>query len=805
MLEQKNKTRRLEIKDYLPRVYTEYAMSVITDRAIPDSRDGLKPVQRRILYSMWEQGLTSDKPQKKSARTVGEVLGKYHPHGDQAVYAAMVRMGQDFSLRLPLIDGQGNFGSIDGDPPAAMRYTEARLTEIAMEFFIRLKPEGSSVDWQKNFDGSTAEPEVLPVPFPNLLVNGSSGIAVGMSTDVPPHNLCEVLDACIQLIDLKEPKRANWATLLEKIQGPDYPTGGEIFVEKEELEKIYKTGEGQFELAGHVHIEDISPKRQAIVVDEMPYGVNKSKMIDEMVELAKSDADPGISTVRDESDKQGLRLVVECRLNKPSSIVLNNLYEKTSLKINQRVACLALVDGVPRQLDLKEILINFNCFMDEVLVKNTRKRKEIAEARLHIVRGLIKALIDIKRVIEIVTQSENGKKASIALQHEFEMSEKQAEAVLDRRIRTLTNMKQIEIEQERDKLIEDIEGYGELLASEKKRAKVIKGWYREIKDKYGEERNSKQGERKHTRIKHEQMEIEKEDLRQSEPVVLSLYPGGYIRRDHGNKKMEELPVTPEKFFETDTLTEWLAFDQSGTVFSFLPLDIPDSHRDDRGVPFQQINSNIEKIVGILPAKSKAAFVFTKNGYVKKLDIAEDSDFTSIRPSGIKYISFKEEGNKVVSAVAQREKADIIAVSENGKGIRFSTEDIRSMGRGARGVIAKKGSPLVGAVLGKDDEVLLLKGNNTCAALNISDIEPQNRGGKGRYLIRPGGEDTLNKILVSSTPLAVSGGKMKPFESRSQIGGHGARENIDHFVIVYEKHDDTDDEDEETPQQELKLK
>ncbi|MFP4686943.1 MAG: DNA topoisomerase (ATP-hydrolyzing) subunit A [bacterium] len=802
MLEKKQ-TRRREIKDYLPEVYTEYAMSVITDRALPDARDGLKPVQRRILYSMWEQGLTADKPHKKSARTVGEVLGKYHPHGDQAVYAAMVRMGQDFSLKLPLIDGQGNFGSIDGDPPAAMRYTESRLTDTAMEFFVRLKPEGSSVDWQKNFDGSTVEPEVLPVPFPNLLVNGSSGIAVGMSTDIPPHNLDEILSACIQLIDLKEPKRANWTTLLDKIKGPDYPTGGEIFVEPEELEKIYKTGEGQFELAGHVHIEDLSPKRQAIVIDEMPYGVNKSKLIDEMVDLAKSDGDPGISTVRDESDKQGLRLVVECRLNKSASIILNNLYEKTSLKVSQRVAFLALVDGVPRQLDLKEIIINFNNFMDEVLVRNTKKRREMAKDRLHIVRGLIKALVDIARVIEIVTQSENGKKASSALQHEFDMTEIQAEAVLDRRIRTLTNMKQIEIEQERDDLVESIKEYDSLLASEKERAKVIKGWYKDIRKKYGEKRDCGEPLRKHTRIKHEQMEIEEEDLRHSEPVVLSLYPGGYIRRDHGNKKMEELPVVPQTFFETDTLSEWLVFDSSGSVFSFLPADIPDTHRDKRGVPFQQINSNIRQVAGFIPASARSAYVFTKNGYVKKLDIAGDSDFSSIRPSGIKYIDFKEEDNEVVAVIHERNNADIIAVSENGKGIRFSSEDIRSMGRGARGVVAKKGEPLAGATLARDDEILLLRGKDTCAALNVSEIEAQNRGGKGRFLVRPGKNDRIREVLASSTPAAVKNGKITPFDSRSQIGGHGARKSIDYFVTVY--HRNNSDEEAEEAQQELELK
>ena len=473
-----NQTTEQQIKDYLPDVYTEYAMSVISDRAIPDVRDGLKPVQRRILYSMWQMNLTPDKPHKKSARTVGEVLGKYHPHGDRAVYDTLVRLAQDFTMRHPLVDGQGNFGSIDGDPPAAMRYTEARLSDLATEFFTRLKPEGSSVDWQKNFDGSTTEPEVLPVPFPNLLVNGTSGIAVGMSTDIPPHNLNEVLDACIRLIDLKDPKQAQWDSLFGHIKGPDFPTGGKIYVDKDELESIYRSGKGQFEIAAKCHKEDLSPKRKAVVVEELPYSVDKAKLIDQIVELAKSDDDPGINTVRDESDRDGLRLVVECKLGRSYQVVLNNLYEKTPLKKRPRGSFLALKNGVPTQLDLNELLLSYNNFIDEVLVRNTEKRKQLAEDRLHIVRGLIKALIDIDRVIEIVKQSETGPRASKALQHEFEMSEEQAEAVLNRRIRSLTGMNQLEIEKEKEQLHEDIEQFDTWLRSRNERAKVIKTWFR---------------------------------------------------------------------------------------------------------------------------------------------------------------------------------------------------------------------------------------------------------------------------------------------------------------------------------------
>ncbi|MFB6355123.1 MAG: DNA gyrase subunit A, partial [bacterium] len=555
-----------EIREYLPDVYTEYAMSVITDRAIPDIRDGLKPVQRRILYSMWNQRLTNDKPHKKSARTVGEVLGKYHPHGDRAVYDALVRMGQEFTMRHTLVDGQGNFGSIDGDPAAAMRYTEARLTEIAEEFFDRLDPEGSGVDWQKNFDGSTEEPEVLPVPFPNLLVNGTSGIAVGMATDIPPHNLQEVLKACKHLLSLDNPERATWGKLLDFIEGPDYPTGGVIFVEQNELEEIYKTGEGSFELAGKVHLENVSPKREAVVIEELPYSTTKSKLIDEMVDLAKSDDDPGISTVRDESDRQGLRVVVECRLNRSGNVILNNLYENTSLKSRQRVALLALKDGVPRDdLDLKDILITFNEFMDNVLIRTTKKKLELAEQRHHIVKGLIKALIDIERVVEIVTKSEDSRKASEALQHEFDMSKDQAEAVLDRRIRTLTNMQQLEIEQEKEQLEENIEEYKGLLENEDgrndKRIEKIQGWYDEVVDNYGEPRDTEEAPHTHTELRHEELEIDLEDLRESEPTKVSLYPGGYIRRDHGNKSLEDLPVPPQHFVKTDTLTEWMAFDK----------------------------------------------------------------------------------------------------------------------------------------------------------------------------------------------------------------------------------------------------
>lgn len=781
-------TSQKEIKEYLPDVYTEYAMSVITDRAIPDLRDGLKPVQRRILYSMYNQGLTHDKPHKKSARTVGEVLGKYHPHGDRAVYDALVRLGQEFTMRHTLVDGQGNFGSVDGDPAAAMRYTEARLTELAEEFFVRLEPEGSGVDWKKNFDGSTTEPEVLPVPFPNLLVNGTSGIAVGMATDIPPHNLQEVLEACRHLLTLEQPRRATWGKLLDYIEGPDYPTGGEIFVEEDQLEEIYKSGEGHFELAGRVHIENVSPKREAVVIEELPYSATKSKLIDEIVDLAKSDDDPGISTVRDESDRQGLRVVVECRLNRSGEVVLNNLYENTPLKSRQRVALLALKDGVPRDdLDLKDILISFNEFMDEVLIRNTRKELELAEDRLHVVRGLIKALIDIERVVEIVTQSQNSQKASEALQHEFEMSEIQAEAVLDRRIRTLTNMKQIEIEQEQEQLKDDINHYKGLLEDpdgrNEKRIDTVKGWYDEIIKQYGERRREQASDRKHTTIREEELEIEMEDLRESEPAKVSVYPGGYIRRDHGNKELEDLPVPPQRFIKTETLTEWVAFDQSGTVYSFLASDIPDDARDDRGVPMQQVNSNMGEVVATFPANVESVFVLTNKGYVKRMTLAENEDFEDIRPSGIRYTKLKDE-EEVISVIPFRSEADLIVVAENGKGIRFDTNELDSLSRQARGVIAKRGeSQLAGGTLADNGDTLLLQGDSTCAAIKVSDVEKQNRGGKGRYLVKPGKDDTIHTVLVSSgSPQASTQEKLEAFDSRSKLGGRGARKKIDHFVV-----------------------
>ncbi len=766
------KVREQSVADYLPEVYSEYALSVITDRAIPDVRDGLKPVQRRILYSMWTQNLTPDKPHKKSARTVGEVLGKYHPHGDRAVYDALVRMGQDFTLRYPLVDGQGNFGSIDGDPPAAMRYTEARLTELAEEFFGRLKPEGSGVPWQENFDGSTEEPEVLPVPFPNLLVNGASGIAVGMSTDIPPHNLEEILEAAIHLIDHPQ---AHFSTLLEIVEGPDFPTGGTAYADQEELEKIYKTGKGRFVVAGQCHIEQLSPERGAIVIEELPYSVPKSRLTDQIVDLAGSDKDPGISTVRDESDRQGLRLVVECRLGKNPNVVLNNIYKNTDLKSGQRCAFLVLNDGVPEILDLRALLNQYNDFMEEVLIRNTRKRKEKAEARLHIVRGLIKALVDIDRVIEIVKQSDTAKKASVALQHEFSMSEEQAEAVLNRRIRSLTGLEQIEIEQEKEELIAAIEEYEELLGSEDKRGQVLKSWYREIRDNYGDGRR--------TEIRNEELELDLEDLKENNPAVVSLYPNDYLRRDHGEKDLSDLNVAPRQFIHTRDLDEMLVFDRQGSVYSFRASEIPEDSRDDRGVPIQQVNSNIPSVAGIVPARSREVYIFSRSGYIKRMKIAGESDFQDIRPSGIKYINFKEDENEAVSVVAGRQNVTAIAVAENGKGIRFPVEDLRAMSRSARGVVAKKGEPLVGGVMARENEFLLLRGNSTCAALKIGEIPSQNRGGKGRYLIKPGNSDKISSVQVSSQPRACKNGEVEVFDSRSKIGGHGAQQEIDYFVTV----------------------
>ncbi len=772
MADQSQRIRKQTVDEYLPDVYTEYAMSVITDRAIPDVRDGLKPVQRRILYSMWQQKLTPDKPHKKSARTVGEVLGKYHPHGDRAVYDALARMAQDFTLRYPLVDGQGNFGSIDGDPPAAMRYTEARLTELAEEFFQRLKPAGSGVDWQDNFDGSTTEPEVLPVPFPNVIVNGASGIAVGMSTDIPPHNLEEILNATIHLID--HPK-AHYSTLLDEIKGPDFPTGGVLFAEKEELEELYETGSGRIQIAGRCHIEQLSPERGAIVIEELPYNVPKSRLIDQMVELAKSDEDPGISTVRDESDRQGLRVVVECRLKKDPEVILNNLYEKTSLKKQQRWSFLVLNDGVPVIMPLREMLNRYNQFAEEVLIRNTRKRKEKAARRLHIVRGLIKALVDIDRVIEIVKQSETSKKASIALQHEFNMSEEQAEAVLDRRIRSLTGLEQIEIEKEKKQLLEDIEYYETLLDSEDERGKVLKEWYRTIRDKYGDKRR--------TTIEHKELQLEADDLRENKPVVVSIYPNNYLRRDHADKEMEDLPVPPNRFIHTRSLDEFLVFGRKGTVFSFRASEIPSDSRDERGVPLQQINSNIKDVAGIVPARAREVYIFTRNGYVKKMEIEGNEDFFDIRPSGIKYINFKEEDNEVVQVCPGKENSSVIAVAENGKGLKFEAEDLRPMSRSARGVVARKGDePLAGAVLAREEEFLLVRGDNTCAALAANEIPTQNRGGKGRYLIKPTNGDKIDYVTVSTQPRATREGEIINFSSRSQLGGHGARENIDYFIV-----------------------
>ncbi|MFB6345582.1 MAG: DNA topoisomerase (ATP-hydrolyzing) subunit A [bacterium] len=764
--------RDKSVQEYLPDVYTEYAMSVITDRAIPDVRDGLKPVQRRILFSLWKQGLTPDDPHKKSARTVGEVLGKYHPHGDQAVYDALVRMGQPFSLRYPLVDGQGNFGSIDGDPAAAMRYTEARLSELATEFFPRLSPAGSGVPWQENFDGSEEEPVVLPVPFPNVLVNGTSGIAVGMSTDIPSHNITEVLEAAIHLIDHPN---ARYSTLMDKIDGPDYPTGGVIFAEEGELEELYRTGKGRFEIAGRCHTEKISPERGAIVIEELPYGVSKSRLIDKMVELAKSDDDPGISTVRDESDRQGLRIVVECRLKRSADVILNNLYKKTPLKTTQRVKMLVLNDGVPEIMSLKDMLNCYLDFMDEVLIRNTEKRKQEAEDRLHIVKGLLKALIDIDRVIEIVKQSETGPKASEALQHEFKMSEEQAEAVLDRRIRSLTGMQQMEIEQERDDLIESIEEYEEILSSEEKRGQILKDWFRDIRDEYGDERR--------TTIQREQLEIDVTDLREESPTTVLFYPNGYVRREKNHKDTEDIEPPPYKLIHTTSLEECLVFDRAGQVYSTLVSEIPDDARDAKGAPIQQINNNIESIAGIVPADTQEVLMFTRNGYVKRMKIEGDDDFDDIRPSGIKCIDFKEDDNEVVSVVRVRENCDPVAVARNGRGIRFDISDLRPLSRNARGVIAKKGEPLAGGVTASDDELLLLGGEDTCAAVDVSDIEPQNRGGKGRYIIKPSKGNELNYLGVSDYPLAAKDGDIVDFTSRSKIGGRGARESIDYFVVI----------------------
>ncbi|MHB1275916.1 MAG: DNA gyrase subunit A [Candidatus Humimicrobiaceae bacterium] len=728
----KNRGIEAEMQDS----YLSYAMSVIIGRALPDARDGLKPVHRRILYAMLDMGMRHNTPFKKSARIVGEVLGKYHPHGDTAVYDSMVRMAQDFSIRYPLVDGHGNFGSIDGDSPAAMRYTEARLSEFAEEILADLDKE--TVEFIDNFDGTLQEPAILPAKIPNLLVNGSSGIAVGMATNVPPHNLGEVIDGVIAYIDDKD---ISIMDLLKHVKGPDFPTGGRIMGMRGIVD-AYNTGRGIIKVRGRVHIEQTKKGKQQIIVNEIPYQVNKTTLIEKIVETVKDKRIEGISDLRDESDKSGMRIVIEVKREADPNIVVNQLFKHSQLESTFGVIMIALVNGVPRTLNLKEIISEFVKHRYDVVVKRAKYELKKAEERAHILEGLLIALDNLDAVIKLIRSSKDVPTAKAGLIEKFGLTEIQAQAILEMRLQRLTALERDKIKAEYKELVTKIKHLKELLGNDSLIYGVIKDELKEIRKKYNDERR--------TEITSEISDLEIEDLIAEEENVISITHSGYIKRlpvttyrkqNRGGRGVTGMNLKEEDFvkhlFISSTHNYIMFFSNYGKVYRLKVYEIPEGSKISKGkaivniLPFKPN----EKVMAVIAVKEYGEddylIMATKKGYIKKTSIKE---YDTSRKEGIAAITLKEK-DELIGVEKTSGKDDVMLITKNGQGIRFNETDCRHMGRTAQGVIGMR--------LGKGDEVLsmavvrdlnsdlfILTDNGYGKRTPVSDFSRFHRGGKG---------------------------------------------------------------------------
>lgn len=726
----------IDIRKEMSKSYLSYAMSVIVGRALPDVRDGLKPVHRRILYGMNESGTTSDKPYKKSARIVGDVMGRYHPHGDAAIYDAMVRMAQDFSYRYPLVDGHGNFGSIDGDSAAAMRYTEVRLSKIAMEMLADIHKE--TVDFSPNFDESLEEPSVLPARIPNLLVNGSSGIAVGMATNIPPHNLGEVIDGVVTLIDAEG--EVGLEELMAKVTGPDFPTGASI-LGREGIRSAYATGRGQIKVRASAGIEKMENGKSQIIVNEIPYMVNKAHLVEKIAELARERRIDGITDLRDESDRNGMRIVVELRRDVNPNVVLNQLYKHTQLQENFNVIMLALVDGQPRVLNLKEVLHYYLEHQKDVVIRRTKFDLNKAEARAHILEGLKIALDNLDEVIKTIREAKNAETARNNLMSRFGLSEKQAQAILDLRLQRLTALEREKIQEEYLEIIKLIEYLRGLLADERKILNVIKEELLAIKDKY-------KGGRK-TRIVQGEDDLKIEDLIADEDIVITLTHQGYIKRlsvntyksqRRGGRGVTGMHTKEEDFVEhlyiTTTHNNILFLTNKGKMYRLKGHEIPEAGRQAKGTAIINLLEldNDEKITTIIPVRQfcpdKFLFMATKHGIVKKTPL---SDYSNARKGGLIAIKLDQDDELIGVKLTDGSK-EIIIGTRNGLAIRFSETDVRAMGRGAhgvKGVSLSAGDNVVSMetyVEGSD--LLVVTSQGFGKRTPLSEYKTQSRGGKG---------------------------------------------------------------------------
>ena len=730
----------VDLKKTMETSYIDYAMSVIASRALPDVRDGLKPVQRRVLYSMIELNNGPDKPHRKCARIVGDTMGKYHPHGDSSIYGSLVNMAQEWSTRYPLVDGHGNFGSVDGDGAAAMRYTEARLSKISMEMLADINKD--TVDFMPNFDETEKEPTVLPSRYPNLLVNGTSGIAVGMATNIPPHNLKEVISAVVKIIDnqILDNRETTLEEILEIVNGPDFPTGGMI-LGTAGIEQAYRTGRGKIRVRAITDIEPMANGKNRIVVTELPYMVNKARLIEKIAELVRDKKIDGITELRDESSRQGMRICIELRRDVSPKIILNQLYKHTQLQDTFGVIMIALVNNEPKVLNLHQMLDYYLSHQKDVVTRRTKYDLNKAEERAHILQGLLIALDNIDEVISIIRGSKNTGEAKEKLSERFGLSDVQSQAIVDMRLRALTGLEREKLESEYADLMEKIQELKEILADENKLLGVIREEIILISDKYGDERRSSIG--------FDEYDISMEDMIPKTNTIVCMTKLGYIKRmsidnfksqHRGGRGIKGMETIEDDYIEellmTTTHHYLMFFTNTGKVYRLKAYEIPEASRTARGTAIINLMQLMpeEKITAVIPIREyqegNYLFMATKNGIVKKTQICE---YANIRKTGLSAINLKED-DELIEVKKTDNKKDIILVTRYGQCIRFHETDVRSTGRNSMGVIGMNlldGDEVVGMQLNTQGEYLLIaseKGLGKCTRMD--EFYAQNRGGKG---------------------------------------------------------------------------
>ena len=735
-----DKVDEVGLKKTMERSYIDYAMSVIAARALPDVRDGLKPVQRRILHAMIELNNGPDKPHRKCARIVGDTMGKYHPHGDSSIYEALVKLAQEWNTRYPLVDGHGNFGSVDGDHAAAMRYTEARLSKISMEMLADINK--NTVDFVPNFDETEKEPTVLPSRYPNLLVNGTSGIAVGMATNIPPHNLREIIGAAVKVIDnkIEEDRDTTIEELMEIVKGPDFPTGAQI-LGKRGINDAYRTGRGKIKVRGVTDIEVMPNGKSRIVITELPYMVNKALLIQKMVELVKEKRIEGITDIRDESSREGMRVVVELRKDANANVILNQLYKHTQLQDTFGVIMLALVDNQPRILNLNEMLFYYIKHQEDVVTRRTQYDLNKAEERDHILQGLLIALDNIDEVIQIIRASRNANEAKINLMERFGLSDAQAQAIVDMKLRSLTGLEREKLENEHRELVARIAELKAILADKNRLLGVIKTELLAISEKYGDDRRTSLGQ--------DDDDIKDEELIEKENIVVARTHLGYIKRmqddnfkaqKRGGKGIKGMPTIEDDYIEdifmTTTHHYIMFFTNKGRVYRLKGYDIPESSRTARGVAIVNLLEMLpgEKVTAIIPFKryeeNKYLFMATKNGMIKKTPLI---DYVNVKKSGLIAIDLKDDDDLIEVKITDG-KDDMFLITEGGMCIRFNERDVRSTGRstmGVKGISLSKDDKVISLIMGSHgDHILFVTKNGMGKKTDITEFSSQNRGGKG---------------------------------------------------------------------------